>query len=512
VSWHPTKRDVLVSAALDGTVKRWSVEHGCPAEEFSHQLDGEVAGAKYLPFGDGILVTTRAPGHTAAIVRDCAQQLAVEHRFVGHEDAILSAEWRTDGDRFQLVTWGQDQTLRLWALGSQLVARIGQTVHRAAEPPGFFEQAPSFATNFLGPDQVAHLLARKQAAGELALLEVSTMHELGSAAAAAAASVAAAASAAATVPDDHSSDDDDQEAPVSGDNASVLSRFTEEEEDGEEDDEEAEEEAVEDFDVFGLDDSYDVYASDHSQAPLTLSQSLRQANNRDRYDSRTPFPRLCGGVFSGPGRLVSFFASVHTRDTYPGQGASQARRAAYRLEMSQQLRSQAKPRNLTRLSNFQSMVQLGLQSQGGGGGGGAGGGGAHGHGGGGGCGGAAGVRGGVCGGGGANPTLVDDSDDDDSGSGSARSDGAPRYYFRPHRQRSRGSSGDASDAEPRHGAQPPGVGNLAVICRVAGAADLDLARRFVLAAGGGGNDAAAEACRHNAEVAAEAGRAGLAHT
>ncbi|KAJ2884515.1 hypothetical protein IWW38_005420, partial [Coemansia aciculifera] len=113
---------------------------------------------------------------------------------------------------------------------------------------------------------------------------------------------------------------------------------------------------------------------------------------------------------------------------------------------------------------------------------------------------------------GANPTLVDDSDDDDSGSGSARSDGAPRYYFRPHRQRSRGSSGDASDAEPRHGAQPPGVGNLAVICRVAGAADLDLARRFVLAAGGGGNDAAAEACRHNAEVAAEAGRAGLAHT
>ncbi|KAJ2439589.1 hypothetical protein GGF42_007906, partial [Coemansia sp. RSA 2424] len=240
---------------------------------------------------------------------------------------------------------------------------------------------------------------------------------------------------------------------------------------------EEDEEDEEDYDVFGFDDAYGLDASDNSQAQ-------RHAHSRDRFDAHTPFPRLCGGVFSGAGQLVCFFASAYTRDTYPAG----ARRAAYRAEMSQQLRAQAKPRTLARLGNYQSMVQLGLQGSGlffaypsrrrrasasaGAGGGG--------------------------GGGDDDEMLGEDDDDNDSG-GDDDDDAAPRYYFRPH--------------APAQAQAVAELGNVALICHVAAAtaADAALARDFVL---GADADADAEAvCRHNARVAARrGGRAALAHT
>ncbi|KAJ2740074.1 hypothetical protein GGI20_005999, partial [Coemansia sp. BCRC 34301] len=258
----------------------------------------------------------------------------------------------------------------------------------------------------------------------------------------------------------------------------------EDEDDEEDDEDEDEEEEDEDYDAFGFDDGYNMYVSDNSQSATGadgLTQSLRQVTNRDRYDSRTPFPRLCGGVFSGPGQLVCFFASIYTRDTYPDQGAWQAgaaRRAACRAEMSQQLRMQAKPRNLTRLNNYQSMVMLGLQSSG------------------------------LFF---AYPSRAitalgsDDSDDDEE-----EEEAAPRYYFRQHTAPlSHGTASPApSDAAADHQHRRSGIGNVALVCHVDdGSADAALARRFVL-----GGASAAAACALNAQVAADAGRAALAHT
>ncbi|KAJ2448304.1 hypothetical protein GGF42_005157, partial [Coemansia sp. RSA 2424] len=231
VSWHPTLKNTLVSAGLDSAVKRWSVEHGHPTEEYSHEFgqQHEILGARYLPFGKGgsILVTSRSPSHTATIIRDDAQ-LSVEHQFIGHEGAILGAEWRMDGgNRVQLVTWGQDRTLRMWALDSQLVERIGggDTEHcgQPQQSHHGYEQTPSFASNFLAPDQVMHVLARKQFPSDVLLAansSVSTMHEFGNTLAGIrqggssdrAAPAGGAAGLRTGTPDDHSSDDDDEEA------------------------------------------------------------------------------------------------------------------------------------------------------------------------------------------------------------------------------------------------------------------------------------------------------------
>ncbi|KAJ2807885.1 hypothetical protein H4S07_003506, partial [Coemansia furcata] len=735
ISWHPTLENVLISGSLDCTVKRWSTEHKHPAEEYSHTFQNEVLGAKYLPFGEGILVTQRSPGNRAMIIKD-SPAVSVEHQFVGHEGTILGSEWRTHSDvddsMSQLVTWGQDQTLRMWTVDSPLMERIGGTVHRKQEHS--YEETPSFAANFLRPNDVMHLVAKKLLPSELLLAatnstgshRITTMHEFDQVgnmlegirlvstsdrpATVPVERAAVPLSGARTgTPVDHSSDDDDDDAeelPVAGssgedpatawlneveatvgityresktvsvksmnrdgrhcwlvvgvpwitretvhlrvafsleypsvalemtletsgslfsgvsgellgriegiadacaaqgikalhqclyallsllitygrtkagpstkqrdierlpppppallweavngsgtqslqvssrkaarkaalaaakgdrsrsrsagkrgservvptsltseDNLSLLTRdddeyyYSDAESDGndddedEDDDEEDEDEDEEDYDGFEFDDGYNLYNSDNSQSEVPLGidgPSLRHANNRDRYDAHTPFPRLCGGVFSGPGQLVCFFASIYTPDTYPDQGGIwQGRRKKYREEVSQQLRAQAKPRNLTRLNNYQSMVQLGLQS---------------------------------CGVFFSYPNNMNtgeysqgplDSDDDSD----ARDEEVPRYYFRQHAV-SRGSTAspvhsEISDQKLHLRARAlarvacGGIGNLALVCHVPedSSADVVLARQFVLS-----GVSAEWVCRHNAQVAAACGRTGLAHT
>ncbi|KAJ2693738.1 hypothetical protein H4218_005912 [Coemansia sp. IMI 209128] len=703
ISWHPTLKNVLVSASLDSTVKRWSIDHGYPTEEYCHRFQHEVLSAKYLPFGEGLLVTQRSPDNRAMIIRDSAV-VSVEHQFIGHEGTILGSEWRSlneaDSSMFQLVTWGQDQTLRLWTAGGLLMERVGGAVHRKQEFS--YVEAPSFAANFLRPNDVMHLVAKKLLPSELLLAatnstgarRITTMHEFdqvgnmlegiglvgGGDRVAVAPTVSTMSGARTGTPEDHSSDDDDEEDELHGEgedpatawlreveavvggtykesktvtvkslsrddrqcwlvvgvpwitretvhlhatfpgeypsaalefaletpgpefgagteellgrvvgvadacavqgvkalhqclysllsllitygrgkagtaakqrdigrlppappallweavsgvvarskqglarkgkteavsdrsrsrstgkrgsehavamsltseDMSLLARDEEEPNysdamsELDEDDDEDDDSEEEDYDGFGFDDGYGLYQSDNSQSEALAGMdgpSYRHGSNRDRYDAHTPFPRLCGGVFSGPGQLVCFFASMYTPDTYPGQGA-QGRRATCREEMSQQLRAQAKPRNLARLGNYQNMVQLGLHSSG--------------------------VFFAYHSARGAREAF--DSDDSD-----ARDEEAPRFYFR-QQPASRGSTASPapSDTSARRAASPArgcGVGNVAVVCRVAqdATADAGLARALVLA-----GISADAVCRHNARAAADSGRPALAHT
>ncbi|KAJ2084589.1 hypothetical protein GGI09_007201, partial [Coemansia sp. S100] len=699
ISWHPTLENVLVSASLDCTVKRWSTEHHA-TEEYCHMFQHEVLGAKYLPFGEGLLVTQRSPDNRAMIIKDSAV-VSVEHQFIGHESTILGSEWRShsesDGSSmFQLVTWGQDQTLRMWTVDSPLLERVGGTVHHKQEY--HYEETPSFAANFLKPNDVMHFVAKKLLPSELLLAatnstgahRITTMHEFDQvgnmlegirfvSTSDKPAERAVSLSVARTgTPDDHSSDDDDEMAgdgedsatawlseveatvgiyresktvsvkemdrderqcwlvvgvpwitretvhlqvtfPIeypsvalelaletsgtafgsgnvellgraagtadacaaqgvkalhqclysllsllisyaraktgasakqrdierlpppppallweavngsgtqdstrkgrkatmsdrsrsrstgkrgservvrtsltSEDNLSMWTReaeeyYSEDESNGDDDEddeeEEEEEEEEEDYEVFGFDAGY-MSENSHSEVPVGMDGPLRHANNRDRYDAYTPFPRLCGGVFSGPGQLVCFFASIYTPDTYPDQGGVwHGRRKVYREEMSQQLQAQAKPRNLTRLTNYQHMVQLGLHSSG------------------------------VFFSYPNNMASGEysrefDSDDDND----ARDEEVPRYYFRQHavsRSASVGSEESRQYFRAKTRVAGGGVGNLAVVCRVAedASADVGLARQFVLA-----GDSAEWVCRHNAHVAEASGRPGLAHT
>ncbi|KAJ2515179.1 GATOR complex protein wdr59, partial [Coemansia sp. RSA 2049] len=223
-----------------------------------------------------------------------------------------------------------------------------------------------------------------------------------------------------------------------------------------------------------------------------LSRTLRHANARDRLDSSTPFPRLCGGTFSGAGTLVCFFASIYTPDSYPGDDGAWERS---RREMDQQLRALTKPRSLDKLGYYTRMVRFGLEHRG---------------------------------------SYLHPDDSTGGGSGFAaaasaaaaavRDEDAPRYYFRPNVGRTTpgfdGVSAAAAASAFFRAAQPymrpepssqgsggGGVGNSAVVCRAPEdrTASLSLARQLVVA-----GPSPAWVCTHNAAAYAMAGAARLA--
>ncbi|KAJ2753271.1 GATOR complex protein wdr59, partial [Coemansia nantahalensis] len=224
ISWHPTQDDVLVSASLDHTVKRWRVEPNQPTEEYAHLFASEVAGAEYLPFGEALLVTQRSADHSAVVIRDDAE-LTVVHEFVGLASPLLGSAWRSRWDasraRHQLVTWEKDQVLRMWAVGDSTVAAAGGGARQRSEmPAAAAAAAPSFATNFLQPEQLLHLLDQKAMDSGLLLAATAaadggatTWHELARTGRLARASAAPAwrtglAPARASTSDEHTSDDD----------------------------------------------------------------------------------------------------------------------------------------------------------------------------------------------------------------------------------------------------------------------------------------------------------------
>ncbi|KAJ1784389.1 hypothetical protein LPJ59_006369, partial [Coemansia sp. RSA 2399] len=201
-----------------------------------------------------------------------------------------------------------------------------------------------------------------------------------------------------------------------------------------------------------------------------LSKTLHHANARDRLDSNTPFPRLCGGTFSGAGVLVCFFASIYTPDTYPGDATWERNRR----EMGQQLRALTKLRSLDSLSYYTRMVRFGLEHRG--------------------------------------AYLPPDD-----GAIAARDEDAPRYYFRPSVAAGRATppSNNAADGpgffrtrSTRSETTGGGVGNSVVVCAAPEdrTASADLARQLLVV----GGPTAAWMCGHNATVYALAGNARMA--
>ncbi|KAI8323730.1 hypothetical protein GQ54DRAFT_296567, partial [Martensiomyces pterosporus] len=194
ICWHPAAENVIVSASQDRTVKRWCVDSSNPTEEYSHSFPHEVLSAKYTPFGEGLLVKQKSPDNSVLLISD-SPQLRPVHRFTGHTDTVLGSEWRTRGEvdmdgvdarEFQLVTWGRDEVLRMWAVEDKVVESVGGSPDRGVcNSRDYAESVPSFATNFLGPDQVLHLIEQKALPSELLLAAskkadmrgVTTIHE-----------------------------------------------------------------------------------------------------------------------------------------------------------------------------------------------------------------------------------------------------------------------------------------------------------------------------------------------
>ncbi|KAJ7050532.1 hypothetical protein C8F01DRAFT_683078 [Mycena amicta] len=189
IDWSPTRRDELVTCALDGTIKLWDVgtvhgpatECSCPQTpnaawgcsdcdpDLSHshaptpvpvqtiRTAHPVWRARHLPFGRGVLSLPQRGGTGLGMyaldgtqVRNedddnsfgdtpAAPQAAPRGRagswdgdqpvevFEGHMDVVKEFVWRreTNGTTFQLITWSKDRTLRFWPVDEDTMQKVG---------------------------------------------------------------------------------------------------------------------------------------------------------------------------------------------------------------------------------------------------------------------------------------------------------------------------------------------------------------------------------------------------
>ncbi|ORX70953.1 WD40 repeat-like protein [Linderina pennispora] len=171
ICWHPWESNILLTGSQDKTVKKLRLDGSSVSEVYTHTFPYEVMNAKFTPFGEGVLVKLKAPDNNMLLARD-NEQMEIVHRFVGHTDRVLASEWRSRGEirmddgrkidtrEFQLVSWGRDEVLRMWSVNDKTVESVGSHPDRGARQ-SLGNPVPSFSANFLGPDQLLHLMDQK---------------------------------------------------------------------------------------------------------------------------------------------------------------------------------------------------------------------------------------------------------------------------------------------------------------------------------------------------------------
>lgn len=154
VDWsppHDAGHARLMTCSLDGTIHFWDLEsassHAALAAharitqaEFTIETPEPVWRARHVPFGHGAISIAQR-GDSSACLWAYGRTEPV-HRFEGHTDLIKEFVVRHEGapdDRaFQLITWSQDQTLRLWPINANMrrcVNHDPSLLSAPAQPP-----------------------------------------------------------------------------------------------------------------------------------------------------------------------------------------------------------------------------------------------------------------------------------------------------------------------------------------------------------------------------------------
>ncbi|XP_053625951.1 GATOR2 complex protein WDR59 [Plodia interpunctella] len=126
VDWSPHHEYQLVTSSHDGSIKYFDINNGRRPENII-MTNFPVWRAIYTPFGSGLLTIGVGwgglPRAEQAGVIGIWVGGSLTHRLVGHTDTVQTMVWRpnTSPANYQLVTWGRDQTLRLWAMHPSLL-------------------------------------------------------------------------------------------------------------------------------------------------------------------------------------------------------------------------------------------------------------------------------------------------------------------------------------------------------------------------------------------------------
>ncbi|XP_052758623.1 GATOR complex protein WDR59 isoform X1 [Galleria mellonella] len=126
VDWSPHHEYQLVTSSHDGSIKYFDINNARRPENII-MTNFPVWRAIYTPFGSGLLTIGVGwgglPRAEQAGVIGIWVGGSLTHRLVGHTDTVQTMVWRpnTAPCNYQLVTWGRDQSLRVWAMHPSLL-------------------------------------------------------------------------------------------------------------------------------------------------------------------------------------------------------------------------------------------------------------------------------------------------------------------------------------------------------------------------------------------------------
>ncbi|CAG8977472.1 hypothetical protein HYALB_00011821 [Hymenoscyphus albidus] len=142
LDWNRTRSDGIVTCSLDKSIKLWDYTNELDEPERIIRTDFPVWRARYTPFGWGLLAMPQdAPGELHLYDRRKHEETTAEltaptvATFPGHGNhKVKEFLWRyrggitdegLDNRDFQLVSWGQDNQLRLQHMDPEILEEVG---------------------------------------------------------------------------------------------------------------------------------------------------------------------------------------------------------------------------------------------------------------------------------------------------------------------------------------------------------------------------------------------------
>ncbi|KAG6457591.1 hypothetical protein O3G_MSEX010368 [Manduca sexta] len=151
VDWSPHHEYQLVTSSHDGSIKYFDINNARRPENVI-MTNFPVWRAIYTPFGSGLLTIGVGWGGLPRVEQAGVIGIwvggALTHRLVGHTDTVQTMVWRpnTSPSNYQLVTWGRDQSLRVWAMHPSLLKMCNHYLPDDAESEDDNSDAVSYAS------------------------------------------------------------------------------------------------------------------------------------------------------------------------------------------------------------------------------------------------------------------------------------------------------------------------------------------------------------------------------
>ncbi|ETV81620.1 hypothetical protein, variant 2 [Aphanomyces astaci] len=126
ICWHPTDPNSLLSASQDGLIKLWDQRHkGVCTAVFQQQKSESVRDVKFNLFEDTRFAAAFENGSVE--IWDVRNNKQPETKFTAHQGHILSIDWHPSKARV-IATGSRDRSVKIWDLSDPAKPATSQTI------------------------------------------------------------------------------------------------------------------------------------------------------------------------------------------------------------------------------------------------------------------------------------------------------------------------------------------------------------------------------------------------